>query len=292
MSSGRSLHIHTHVALSCDLLTDWIFFTAFKTPLSIWCVPLMSIPEFVKTDLNLLNYWKREHLLRQLSNIHNWGVPICLLLSPFPSSSPALTTAHTFTALKPTAVQQYTHSQPTDSKLLLSFPTTPCLRSQPPAKQNWAGNFTTNYPVSAKSPQEQRKSKPWVSLPPQQQSWASFAQKMSSLYLSCENCDICDLTHSLNQSLDWVLNELSCGFKNYCKDFNTKRVEVEIESNGKLLVYFFKHHFYEQPRLQSGFEVSMILWTWDDIPSEKEWKLRPVSLQGEIKGIGTYFSSE
>lgn len=36
---------------------------------------------------------------------------------------------------EPTAVQQYTHSQPTDSKLLLSFPTTPCLRSQPPAKQ-------------------------------------------------------------------------------------------------------------------------------------------------------------
>lgn len=55
------------------------------------------------------------------------------LLPSFHQSSPDHSTYRHNT--KPTAVQQYTHSQPTDSKLLLSFPTTPCLHSQPPAKQ-------------------------------------------------------------------------------------------------------------------------------------------------------------
>lgn len=52
-----------------------------------------------------------------------------------PSTSPALNIAHTDLTLN-LLLCNNTHIQSsTDSKLLLSFPTTPCLRFQPPAKQ-------------------------------------------------------------------------------------------------------------------------------------------------------------
>lgn len=61
--------------------------------------------------------------------------------------------AHRLTT-QPAAVQQCSYSQPSASKLLLSFHTTP-LRSAT-CKTNPAGNFTTNYPVSAQSPWEKK----------------------------------------------------------------------------------------------------------------------------------------
>ncbi len=74
-----------------------------------------------------------EVLFKRTHQLWIWFVHVCVLLPPFHRSSPDHSAYRDNT--KPTAVQQYTHSQPTDSKLLLSFPTTPCLRSQPPAKQ-------------------------------------------------------------------------------------------------------------------------------------------------------------
>ena len=78
---------------------------------------------------------KKVFYLKPFQHIHQlyfWLV-LLLLLPPLHQSSPDRSTYRHNT--KPTAAQQYTHSQPTDSKLLLSFPTTPCLHSQPPAKQ-------------------------------------------------------------------------------------------------------------------------------------------------------------
>lgn len=87
-------------------------------------------------EMAKLPKWK-GHFIKNTFNIHQlclWFVHEYLLpLPPFQKSSPDHSTYRHNTT--PTAVQQYTHSQPTDSKLLLSFPTTPCLRSQPPAKQ-------------------------------------------------------------------------------------------------------------------------------------------------------------
>lgn len=108
-------------------------------------------------------YWKPLHHIRCISLL---------------STSRLLTLAHT----EPTAVQQYTHSQHTDSKLLLSFPHHALPSFSATCKTNCAGNFTTNYPVSAKSPQERRKSKPCISLPPQAQTSASLTQMISTVF--------------------------------------------------------------------------------------------------------------
>ncbi len=62
--------------------------------------------------------------------------------------------AHRLTT-QPAAVQQSSYSQPSASKLLLSFHTTPLHSAT--CKTTRAGNFTTNYPVSAQSPWEKEK---------------------------------------------------------------------------------------------------------------------------------------
>lgn len=52
---------------------------------------------------------------------------------------------------QPAAAQQCSYSQPSDSKLLLSFLTTPCALSH--LRNDPAGNFTTNY---SQSPREKK----------------------------------------------------------------------------------------------------------------------------------------
>lgn len=160
MSSGKTLRIHTHVALSCDLSHRFFFFSSwFVTPVSIW--HSLSMLGRVKSDSYLqnkdrnfdelnfaVNKFQQKHLKKSilwkpfqhiywLCFLFCFFVPECLPAAvcclPSIQSGPDHGTYQHHT--QPTAVQQYTHSQPTDSKLLLSFPTTPCLRSQPPAKQ-------------------------------------------------------------------------------------------------------------------------------------------------------------
>lgn len=99
---------------------------------------------------------------------------LLLLLPPFHKSSPDHSTYRHNT--KPTAVQQYTHSQPTDSKLLLSFPTTPCLRSQPPAKQTVL-EISLQITLCLPNPPESRRNQNPGSPCPHTKTLASLTQK-------------------------------------------------------------------------------------------------------------------
>lgn len=138
--------------------TDWNSFSHFSTPVSNWLILFMLIHEEGVSSVLLLwsglltkccenniiapiivttSLYYRCILLKSFST-HRLVVFFSfvleyLLLPPFHQSSSVCSIYQLNT--KPTAVQQYTHSQHTDSKLLLSFPTTPYLRSQPPAKQ-------------------------------------------------------------------------------------------------------------------------------------------------------------
>lgn len=81
------------------------------------------------------------------------GSPSCFDLSHSATScyeiAPDLE-SHRLTT-QPAAVQQCSYSQPSDSKLLLSFLTTPCALSH--LQNDPAGNFTTNY---SQSPREKK----------------------------------------------------------------------------------------------------------------------------------------